>query len=611
MEESNDTFELPKHDISEQCVEDYYEEVDNSGVVHQHNIKKASTYVPSAQPGYATKKGQDFSLALRSKQAHVQTYFNDDGRKQTRLRAPKTAWIHNFIHLNGEKFDFEGRDYLNPIYNSPNKRILLMTGRQVEKSTLLANNLSIMCVLIPYFRCLYVSPSHVQTRTFSNDKLKPVLERSPLIARYLQDSKVSTQVFEKGFTNGAFIFLRSAFFSADRARGISADLLCIDEIQDMIMGNIPVIAQCLSHSKHQYQVFAGTPKSFDNTIQHVWETTSQNEWMVKCTGCNKWNYLDLRNIGKFGPICKKCGKDLDVTKGQWQKAVPDCMWEGYRIPQLMVPWIAEKNSDAWKSLVHQMETYPESQFYNEVLGMSFDNAAKPITRADILQNCSDDNKFIRDPYKMSAAEKTMVKKMTLFAGVDWGEGNDGTGTDIMGKIKTASYTVVTIGGYVGGGRYKVIYIKKYKGKEVDPDFIVKDILRTVAVMGVKAVGADWGHGWGVNNKLVRSLGAQRFMQFMYVDNQKEVRKWDPIGFKFQLMRNHVMSEVFFQFKEGKFQFPALAEWEEFAQDMLNISVEYIEYQRKLRYVHRPSDPDDWFHSLLYSKQAADIYHGKR
>jgi hypothetical protein len=612
MSDNKEEFELPKHDIKEHCVEDYTEEVQDDGSIvqrpidHNHKVEE-----PMGEPGHVTEKGKNFSLATLSKQAQVQTYFAEGGRKKTRIRAPKSAWVHNIIHLAGDKFDFTGRDYLHPIYNSNSKHVLLMTGRQVEKSTLLANNLVIMCVLQPFFRCLYVSPSHVQTRTFSNDKLKPVLERSPLIARYLQDNKVSTQVFEKGFTNGAFIFLRSAFFSADRARGISSDLLCIDELQDMVMGNIPVIAQCLSHSKHGYHVYAGTPKSFDNTIQQVWETTSQNEWMVRCTGCRKDNYLDINNIGKHGPICKKCGKDLDVTNGRWMSAKSDSMWQGYRIPQLMVPWIAHKGSDAWKSLVHQMETYPESQFYNEVLGMSFDNAAKPITRADILDCCKDDVKWIRDPLAMSAAEKTYAHKMTLFAGIDWGEGNDGTGTDIMGKIKTASYTILTIGGYVGGKRFRFIFSKRYTGKETDPDYIIKDIMRICMALKVKMIGADWGHGWGMNNKLVREIGPKRFAQFMYVDNQKEVRKWDPVGFKFQLMRNHVMSEMFFMFKDGQMECPNLGLWEHFAQDMLNISVEYIEYQRKLRYVHRPSDPDDWFHSLVYCKQVADIFHGFR
>src|ERR1019366_8353573 len=121
--------------------------------------------------------------------------------------------------------------YLLPIYNKPDKRLLLKAARQTEKTTLLANNLTISSVVKPYAKSLYVSPSHTQTRQFSNEKLKPAIEQSPLIKGYLQDSFVSSMVFEKGFTNNSYIFLRSAFRSADRTRGISvSDILALDEI---------------------------------------------------------------------------------------------------------------------------------------------------------------------------------------------------------------------------------------------------------------------------------------------------------------------------------------------------------------------------------------------
>ena len=954
-------FELPRHTTREDCNDDYEEEVMASGEVVRHDV------VPSNPEDELTPPNSNDIMNFRDA-CKVQTHFNAEGRKVTEMKARKSAWTHNIIHLNGKKFDFTGRDYLMPIYDANDKEIILKTGRQVEKSTFLGNNLAILCSIQSYFKCLYVSPSHSQTRQFSNEKLKTVLEGSPLIRRYLQDSRVSNQVFEKSFTNGSFIFLRSAFLSADRARGISADMLCfdkdaealtkdgwrkvsevtkedwvatrnpetekiewhqpyqiikkkhtgkmvtfshrgfhmrvtdnhkmvvnwrvksssrykqedkwvneealdlynskrmgfkmglpikyskpspeffkydgvkydynafatlvgwylaegcmerkttvlninfeqawphiepalkklnlkygickhshgseigktiristttnnlyeyfrklgkaytkyiprefmshpnalwclleglyrgdgsthknqtwdqgtlrtrskqmaydvqeawticgrmspvyvrmtvpahqdnpnykniekvelyevaahgrdymiwwktqttgkittevvseeevycvnvknhqiivkgnesskgivvhncIDEFQDILISNVPVMAQCLSHSKHGYHLYTGTPKTFDNTIEIYWDTSSMTEWMVPCSGCSgasgrKWNFLDTKNIGTHGVICKYCGKPLDVTKGQWQNSKKSRL-KGYRIPQLMVPWIAG-SEDQWGKLVYNYENYPESQFYNEVLGLSYDNASKPITRADVLGNCSSSLHFV-DPYNLSGTPKDakLVHKMVLFAGVDWGEGNDGTGTDIMGKIKTASYTVLTIGGYVGDKKFRVVYMKRYVGKEVDPDFVVKDIIKICTNMNVKMIGTDWGHGWGVNNRLFRLYGPKRCAQFMYVDKQKEVRKWDPIGYKVQLMRNHVMSEIFYQFKEGKFLFPPLEEWEVFCKDMFNISVEYIEYSRTIRYVHRPSDPDDWFHSLLYCKQVGEMYYGK-
>lgn len=601
-------YELPKHGINEECVDEYEESVTPSGEVVRHDIIPMQESDTGASP-------LKLSTSSFRDACNVQTTFNAQGRKITNMTARKSAWVHNVVRLNGKKFDFTGRDYLMPIYDTEDKEVILKTGRQVEKSTFLGNNLAILCAIQSFFKCLYVSPSHAQTRQFSNEKLKTVLENSPLIARYLQDSRVSQQVFEKSFTNGSFIFLRSAFLSADRARGISADMLCIDEFQDILINNVPVMAQCLSHSKHGYQLFTGTPKTFDNTIEIYWETSSMNEWMVPCESCSstlgrRWNFLDHKNIGNLGVICKYCGKLIDVTKGQWQKS-KESRLKGYRIPQLMVPWIAG-NPDQWQKLLYNFKNYPESQFFNEVLGLSYDNASKPISRADVLLNCKSDLKIITpDDLVRDAKAQVFVKKMTLFAGVDWGEGNDGTGKDIMGKIKTASYTLLTIGGFVGEKKFRVIYMKRYTGKEVDPDFVVGDIVRICRLFGVKMIGTDWGHGWGVNNRLFRMFDPQRCAQFMYVDQQKEVRKWDPIGYKFQLMRNHVMSEIFYLFKDGGFLFPPLEQWDHFAKDMFNISVEYIEYRRQIRYVHRPSDPDDWFHSLVYCKQVADIYYGKR
>ena len=735
-------FELPQHGLEEECVDEYAEEIDSKGQLIRREIPQEDPNVPRPAMNL---HNPDFKDACKA-----QTYFNAEGRKLTKLTARKSSWVHNLITLNGKKFSFDGRKYLMPIYDAGYTKVLLLCGRQVEKSltldskvllsdgsmlpagdikiglklpqlnpednevvegevvwvshryykdcvkittesgkcitvalthpmrkptswceagdlkcldslvmvdakelfareevifrlefvgykecidfevtphhnfiaegfvthnsTFLANELVITSAIQPFYKTLYVSPSHIQTRQFSSEKLKAAMEGSHLINRYLKDSRVSDQVFEKGFTNGSMIFLRSCYLSADRSRGISAHKLAMDEVQDILMSNVPVITQCLSHADNPIQLYTGTPKSFDNTAQLLWDNTTQNEWMVPCSHCasalgKKWNYLDVKNIGIHGPICKYCGAPLDVTQGQWQRAKTDTDFQGFRISQLMVPWIAG-TPDKWKELLFTYNTYPESQFYNEVLGLSYDNASKPITRADVLMNCYPDITFF-NPEHLNPTNKLWraVSGMNTFAGVDWGEGNDGAGKDVMGKIKTASYTVLTIGAHVSTNKFRVLFVKRYKGKEVDPDFVVKDIVRTCKLFNVRMIGMDWGHGWGVNNQIFRMYGPTKCVQFMYVDRQKEVRKWDPIGYKFQLLRNHVMSELFFQFKDQRFMFPPLNHWEDYAKDIFNVSVEYIEYQRKIRYVHRPSDPDDFCHSLLYCKQVCDIYYG--
>lgn len=544
---------------------------------------------------------------------------NKNGTLREIFKAKKSDFVRNLIFLDGAKFDFTGRGYLRPLYDSNHKRVLLKTARQVEKTTYLANNLTITSVVTPYNKSLYVSPSHTQTRQFSNEKLRPSIERSPYIKKYFQDSSVSTQVFEKGFTNGSYIFLRSAFRSADRTRGISARVLALDEIQDFLTTEIPVIMECTSHFPDASNLMAGTPKSHDNPIELYWNSTTQNEWMVPCQSCGKWNFLDETNVAPTelytsyklppGPVCKRCAKPIHPPSGQWVSFQKGQAIQGYRIPQLMVPWITGIDAQ-WQKLLWKRDNYPFGQFNNEVLGLSFDSASKPITRDELMEVCGDYGLW--DLRTQAGTEQAIHEsgRYALTGGVDWGEGNDGAEKSPSGKVRNASYTVHTIGGYVNQKKWKVLYIRKYEGRDIDPDFVVRDIARVTNLLGVKVTGVDWGHGWGVNNVLVRMLGVSRVAQFQYLPKLKQRLKWDPLGQRFHLQRNFMLSELFFDIKHGLVEFPRWKDFEYFARDILGIYTEYLEYRREVKYDHRPSDPDDFFHSLHYAKLMSDIYAGK-
>lgn len=428
---------------------------------------------------------------------------------------------------------------------------------------------------------------------------------------YKETFDLSVDVDEMFVCNGMF---------THNTRGISAGRLYLDEIQDFLGSEIPVIMECTSHFPDARIVMAGTPKSFDNPIEDYWQNSSQNEWMVpcNCTSPVYWNFLDERNIAPTdfyiskklppGPICKKCMKPLDITKGKWMTFSTGKRVQGFRIPQLMVPWIIS-TYEQWMKLLWKRDSYPLGQFYNEVLGLSYDNASKPIGRDELIKMCDSSLQMIPDHPVMETAHK--YRSMMLTAGVDWGEGNDGSEKSPSGKLRNASYTILTIGTYVNQKQFKVLFAKKYTGAQASPDFCIKDIVRICATYDVKLVGVDWGHGWGANNQITRMLGAQKVVQFQYLPKQKQKMKWDPIGFKYQLHRNLLISELFCAMKDGKFIFPAWKEFEPFARDILSVFVEYSEYRREMKYDHKASDPDDFLHSLHYAKLASDIYIGKK
>lgn len=302
----------------------------------------------------------------------------------------------------------------------------IIDGVVTHNSTLLGNTALTYACLIPGYKTLYVSPSATQTKTFSNDRLREPIETSEVLKAYTTP-RMSMNIFEKQFINWSKITLRYAFLTADRVRGIPSYGLMLDEIQDIIKENIPVIEQCTAHAPRKLKRFryAGTPKSLDNVLEYYRANFStQGEWVVPCDFCGSksgagryWNILGEKNIGLKGLICERCGKPLNPQhpEAQWAFMVAydaeKVPFESYRIPQLMVPW------KPWGEILLDYRRYPRNQFYNEVLGLSFDSGIRPLTLTQV-RNCCDAG--------LSMDEETLLKfeqlghGQDIFMGIDWG-----------------------------------------------------------------------------------------------------------------------------------------------------------------------------------------------
>jgi hypothetical protein len=344
-----------------------------------------------------------------------------------------TEWAFRMPRADGlgyENFSFEGRRHMRDIYDTSAKRVLLFCGRQVEKSTLLGNRLITYSCMVSAFRTLYVSPSATQTKTFSVDRIKEPLETSDVLKAFTT-SLLQQNVFEKQFINRSKITLRYAFLNADRTRGIPAWCLALDELQDILSDNIPVIEQSLSHAPEQWRrfLYAGTPKGMDNVLEYYRSGTSKGkpmstmgEWMVPCDRCGSaaagaagrwWNVLGEKNIQRAGLSCEKCGKLINPMHpdATWSKFQEAGIFESYRIPQLMVPW------RSWDEIMLDYGRYDRARFYNEVLGISYDSGLRPLTRAQV-RDCSKPD-ITMHPAALDAY-KALAASQPVFAGIDWG-----------------------------------------------------------------------------------------------------------------------------------------------------------------------------------------------
>ena len=133
------------------------------------------------------------------------------------------------LTLKGMPYTLKNHYHFYPVFRTrvPQK-MLWLTGRQVSKSTSMAGKEVVRSATIPYYSTLCVTPLFEQTRRFSHNYVRPFIEHSP-VRQLLVGENTINSVLQRSFKNGSILHFTFAFLDAERARGISADSLAIDE----------------------------------------------------------------------------------------------------------------------------------------------------------------------------------------------------------------------------------------------------------------------------------------------------------------------------------------------------------------------------------------------
>ena len=520
------------------------------------------------------------------------------------------------IQHKGEPISLSRRPWLRSVYNAPinlrgqnnrqnlRRKVLLVFGRQCEKSTTIGNTLISLSNLVPYLRLLYVTASNPQMREFSDERLRAVISDSPtlkeLTGHSIKGGRETQNVQTKRWLNQSKIVLRSVYRSADRVRGISADVLGIDELQDIYTDSLPVIEETLFHCEQPQgpvSIYAGTPKTFDNPLEYYLQKYStRNEWMTKCDGCNHWNTIEEETIGPEGLVCIKCSKPINPADGkaQWVRwGKKEAEWEGFRLPQPVVPYAYYNRPEMfqlqWKGLLAKQKRYPRPRFYNEVMAKSYDAGTKPVTEAE-LRACTDSSlRFIQDPYCAPPGGSH------IWAGIDWGSGEK-------------SFTVLSLWRYTAGGAFTCVYAKKYEGIESDPDYSIQDIIKICQAKRVRLIGADWGFGFYSNDMLKKAFGVNKVMLYQHAGKQNDKVRWDKASMKFTTHRSRVLQDVFTLIKRKQIKFPRWDESSPYLADILSVYSEYSELRREVVFNHPRNVPDDFLHTACYALLVSQFDH---
>lgn len=493
------------------------------------------------------------------------------------------------LDLKGKPLTFDKYKPFQMVYDVDPPMIVGKAGRQIGKSVGIAGITTIKSISQPYFNSLYIAPLAQQTKRFSNMYMDMFIG-SPLISKHYKDNTSVKNVFEKSFTTGSVVYLGYAQdeSDADRIRGIMADSLTVDEVQDVSYDALPPIFEILSASEYGYKRLFGTSKSTSNTLEYLWTKSNQLEWVMKCTHCNKYNVPhDWDTCAKIcsqpeGPICVYCEKSLDVNNGAWASMKPDeTRTYGFHLPQFAMA--ANTTPKKWGDMFDKIHNgvYSPAKVANEVYGLATDLAGKSITMRE-AQDCCNSEWMAMD--KGFPRDRRGIQHVVI--GVDW---------SVTGGEK--SYTVVVALGFDSQGKCYVLYSEKLQGVDILSQVArVRDIYNA---FGAKVIASDRGVGVLQVQLLQKELGFSRALAVQYVSANNKLR-WDQQGQFLAADRTQAIDNVVMKIRLGKsrIETPRWPIMEQYWQDALNIFEEETNAGKRV-YRHHPDEPDDWIHAVVF------------
>lgn len=502
------------------------------------------------------------------------------------------------LQLKGKPLDLEEYKPFELIYDISPPEMTLMAGRQIGKSVSLGGNIISNSIIRPYFGTLFISPLAQQTSRFSTQYLDPFLY-SPIVKKHFVDASSRKNIFEKSLNNGSRINLGYADTEqdADRIRGVSADALFNDEIQDQSLEAGPILAETLSASEYGFIRNTGTAKTANNTLSIKFERSNMSEWVIKCDHCAKYTIPSTfeaclkMTTNPDGPGCVHCGALLNVRKGVWMAGRPaEKDHFGFHLPQMIIP--ARTRPKQWKDIRKKVQTYNQTKLANEVFGVPSGISGRILSVKEAMACCNPNRREFDKGFPIDSRNI-----ICTVLGCDW---------SVSGS--TDSYTVFSVLGYDSMGKCYLLYAERLDGVD-----ILEQVERAKYLFRLykcSHLGSDRGVGVLQGQIFQRDLGEDRAHLVQYVA-AKHTLRWDKDGGYFSADRTQNMDTMVIKSKMGiaKFETPCWDLMQDFWKDALAVTEEVTLAGRRV-YRKDESTCDDWLHSVVFANVAFMIQCGQ-
>jgi len=293
---------------------------------------------------------------------------------------------YNIKNELGIKLDFHDHSFLWDVYEDISPKQVIYKAAQIGFSTA-AIIKTLWLAKHKGIDIIYTLPTAQDVVDFVGGKVNRIIGQNPIFQEFVKDR----DTIEQKRVGDSLIYYRGTF-SSRQALMVSSSLNVHDEVDRSDQRVLDQYSSRLQHSDLQWQWYFSNPSVLGNGVARHWKDSDQKHWFVKCSRCNKHQYLEWSledplkmnidlNTNQY--ICKHCKKPLshkDRKNGQWVKKYKNKEFSGYWINLMMASWV-----DAEK-IVKDYKSKSEEFFYNFVLGLPYVGTNNKVTPDVIYRN---------------------------------------------------------------------------------------------------------------------------------------------------------------------------------------------------------------------------------
>ena len=313
------------------------------------------------------------------------------------------GWIEKNTFIKGEHYSFKHHEFQEFIISQEDEEVNVQKCSQIGLSEIMARWVFGVAYNFPSFSTVITFPFSGDAENFARTRVDPFIASSPMLREAMNSDLNNSEMKQ---VKESLVYFRGTN-GKTAAISIPADMIVSDEIDRSNPGILTQYTSRLTHSPYKWRRNFSTPTVNGMGIAKLMQTSRRHVNMCKCNHCNEWfhpNFFDHVRIPGYDGEIKLLNKNtLPRTRFlEAQLHCPRCgglpsLWPEHR------RYVVE-NNDATHlakgifvspfdapaiitpvTLLKAMVRYTSiSEFINQNLGLTSEDASESLTLADIL-----------------------------------------------------------------------------------------------------------------------------------------------------------------------------------------------------------------------------------